>query len=337
MDGPQLPIPSGSDPNIGRNTAPGGRSLPIPKPLKRFVKQRLFGLCEALDSFSSLIQTKILQTTLAEHRSEQMLQLPVQQMDRDLLGMHIRWQGHHVEKAVRHKREPESRRGEGPRRILRSALDEWYARGYPRRDFTQWAEENLADFQRWVDTNEPQFHSERELPLYNRQSPAWDVLTNRVSTRFWRPIPVEDEKIALILQAAAHAPTACNRQTWKLYVRKNPDPNRNSVVSGVSNSTLRTKAPVAVYITIDSRLYPEIWAPAEDAGIMGLQLSLAATSLGLAGCLMYGAEKFDQESFRREFGVPSFRFMYLSYLFGYAAERTLTSKRCHPDDIAIFL
>ena len=106
-------------------------------------------------------------------------------------------------------------------------------------------------------------------------------------------------------------------------------------MSDVSNKALRLKAPVAMYITIDNRLYPEIWAPAEDAGIIGLQLSLAATSLGLAGCLMYGAEF--NEDFRREFKVPDHRFMYLMFLFGYAGERTLTDKRIHADEVAVYV
>jgi nitroreductase len=286
---------------------------------------------------SALIQQKVLHMSLADRRSEQTLQLPVQQMDQDMLAMLIRWHGHMVEKAVRNKREPGSKRGEQAMRKLQTAIDEWHSRGYPQRKFILWAEENLADFQRWVQTNEPQAHSEKDLPQYNQQSPVWEVLTNRVSTRFWHPIPVEDEKIAQILEAATYAPTSCNRQTWKFYVQKNRDLNQNSIVSGSSNQTLRAKAPVAIYITIDNRLYPEIWAPAEDAGIVGLQISLAATSLGLAGCLMYGAEKFDQESFRKDFGVPSYRTVYLTYLFGYAAERTLTTKRAHPEDTAIFI
>jgi nitroreductase len=330
----------GSSAPASRNEGPAAAPrapLPLPKTVKWFVKQRLFDFCEGLESLSALIQKKILRLTLAENRAERTLQLPVQGLDQDLLAMHIRWQGHHVEKAVRYKREEGSKRGEGPAGLLRFALDEWYRRGYPQRAFIQWAEGNLADFKRWVETNEPQLHPEKELPVFNQQSPVWEVLTNRVSTRFWHPVPVEDEKISQILQAATYAPTSCNRQTWKLYVRKNRDLNRNSIISGVSNPMLRTKAPVAIYITIDNRLYPEIWAPAEDAGIVGLQLSLAATSLGLAGCLMYGAEKFDQESFRKEFGAPPYRFMYLMYLFGYPAERTLTTKRAHPDDIAIFV
>jgi nitroreductase len=155
------------------------------------------------------------------------------------------------------------------------------------------------------------------------------VLKNRVSTRYWLEKPVEDEKIKAVLEAGVYAPTSCNRQTWKVYVRKNP---RIEEVNNVSNTVLRQKAPVAMYITIDNRLYPEVWAPAEDAGIIGLQLNLAAT-----GCLMYGAETFDQEEFRRLYHVPAYRYMYLMFLFGYPAERTLTDKRIDADELGIFI
>lgn len=329
----EVSAPCNAEPPV----APVPRSRPRLKAVKRFVRLRLYDLCEGLESLSLLIQKKILQKTLAVHKSQQTLLIPLKEMDQDLLGMYIRWNGHHVEKAVRYQRDPQSPRGQEPAGLLRSALDEWYRRGFPRRAFTSWAEENLTDFKRWMETCEPQVHPENELPTYSQESSVWEVLHNRVSTRFWHPVPVEDEKIALILKAGTYAPTACNRQTWKLYVQINRDLGRNSIVSGVSNPTLRKKAPVVIYITIDKRLYPEVWAPAEDAGIMGLQLSLAATGLGLAGCLMYGAENFDQESFREEFNVPPFRFMYLMYMFGYPAERTLTTKRAHPDDIAIIV
>ncbi|OFV93323.1 MAG: hypothetical protein A3G20_01620 [Acidobacteria bacterium RIFCSPLOWO2_12_FULL_59_11] len=270
--------------------------------------------------------------TLARHRAEANLEIPLASMDEDLLGMYIRWNGHHVEKTVRY--EKTSGRGFSKPSLVRDALDEWYRRGYPRRRWIAWAEENLEDYKRWDETGKPQIHSVRTLPLYNPDSPVMEVLKNRVSTRYWQEIPVEDEKIEKVLEASVYAPTCCNRQTWKLYVRKNP---RIAAINNVSNKVLRDKAPVAVYITIDNRLYPEVWAPAEDAGIIGLQLSLAATSLGLAGCLMYGAETFNQEEFRKEYNVPPHRFMYLMYLFGYAAERTLTDKRIHADEVAVFV
>jgi nitroreductase len=307
------------------------RTTPL-KLLKRVVKRRLFWLSQWLIDVSIWLQRRILYTTLERKRAETNLAIPLDAMDQDLLGMYIRWNGHHVEKTVRYERT--IGRGSGKPILLRNALDEWNRRGYPHRRWIGWAEENLEDYKRWEETGRPQLHAANKLPAFNPQSPVMEVLKNRVSTRYWDEIPVEDEKIQAILEAGVYAPTSCNRQTWKIYVRKNP---KIANVSNVSNKALREKAPVAMYITVDNRLYPEVWAPAEDAGIIGLQLNLAATALGLAGCLMYGSENFNQAEFRREYNVPSYRYMYLMFLFGYAAERTLTDKRIHADEVAIFI
>jgi nitroreductase len=302
------------------------------KLLKRFARRCLLDFCAWLNELSRYIQKKILYTTLEKERCETHLNMPFAEMDEDLLGIFIRWNGHHVEKTVRYERT--SGRGFSKPALLRGALDEWHRRQYPNRRWIQWAEENLQDYEKWLETGQPQLHPAKQLPLYNPASPIMEVLKNRVSTRYWTDAPVEDEKIAAILEAAGYAPTCCNRQTWKLYVKKNAVIKE---IKKVDNATLREKAPVAVYITIDQRLYPEHFAPAEDAGIIGLQLSLAATSLGLAGVLMYGADHFDQEAFRREYDIPPHRYMYLMFLFGYAAERTLTEKRVHGEEIAIFI
>ena len=300
------------------------------KRLKRFGRRSLEQFCLSLEALSAWIQRRILKPTFDRLRSQKHLDLPLEEMDRDLLGMYIRWNGHHVEKTVRYKKT--LGRGWGKPQLLRAALDEWNRRGYPKRRWTEWAEANLRDHAEWDRTGKPQLHGAETLPVFNPGSPIMEVLKNRVSTRYWESIPVEDEKIEAILDAGAYAPTSCNRQTWKVYVQKN---QQIAQLDDVSNRALRSKAPVAMYITIDNRLYPERWAPAEDAGIIGLQLNLAATSLGLAGCLMYGSEMFDQEEFRRQYDVPEYRYMYLMFLFGYAGERTLSNKRVHADEIAI--
>ena len=307
------------------------RTPPV-KRLKRVVKIWLFELCQRLIDWSLWIQRRILRSTLERRRAETHLSIAVEKMDQDLLGMYIRWNGHHVEKTVRYERT--LGRGSAKPLLLRRALEEWHRRGYPRRRWIEWAEANLEDHKRWEQTGIPQLHSAAKSPVFDPTSPVMEVLKNRVSTRYWDAVPVEDEKIQAVLEAGVYAPTSCNRQTWKIYVRKNPS---IEAINNVSNQALRQKAPVAMYITIDNRLYPEVWAPAEDAGIIGLQLNLAATSLGLAGCLMYGAENFNQEEFRRQYNVPPYRFMYLMFLLGYAGERTLTDKRIHADEVAIFV
>jgi len=98
------------------------------------------------------------------------------------------------------------------------------------------------------------------------------------------------------------------------------------------------KALVVMYITIDNRLYPEIYAPAKDASIMGLQLSLATTSIGLTGCLIYTAENFLQPGPHKKFNVPNHRYKYLTYLFGWhPAKKTLTTMRANPEYVATFI
>ncbi len=304
----------------------------LPTAIKVHGRRRLLDFCRALNNASLWIQRRILKTTLERERAATNLEIALEQMDQDLLGMYIRWNGHHVEKTVRYQRT--IGRGSGKPVLLRRAINEWNRRGYPNRRWIDWAEGNLEDFKKWEEQGTPQFHSAKLAPVFNPDSPVMEVLKNRVSTRYWNDVPVEDEKIQTVLDAAVYAPTSCNRQTWKLYVQKN---RQAASINDVSNKALRAKAPVAVYITIDNRLYPEVWAPAEDAGIIGLQLNLAATSLGLAGCLMYGAETFNQEEFRKQYNVPEYRFMYLMFLFGYAGERTLPDKRIHADEIAIYI
>src|SRR5688572_2736709 len=219
------------------------RPAPVRSPiklLKRFVRQRLFELCVALNDWSAWIQRRYLRTTLARDRCESNLNMPLESMDQDMLGMYIRWNGHHVEKTVRYERT--QGRGSGKPVLLRNALNEWYRRGYPRRRWIEWAEANLEDFKRWEASGKPQLHSTKTLPVFTPDSPVMEVLKNRVSTRYWESRPVEDEKIRAILEAGAYAPTSCNRQTWKIYVKKN---EQVESFNDVSNRALRQKAPVA--------------------------------------------------------------------------------------------
>lgn len=305
------------------------------KVLKKYVRKRLVGFCHWLNSFSFWIQKHVLEVTLEADRAARNLDIPLVDMDQDLLAMYIRWNGHHLEKTVRNNKGIS--RGFSKPLLLRKALDEWYRRGYPCCHWIEWAEGNLEDYKKWNETGLPQIHYDKGQSIFQPSSPIMDVLKNRVSTRIWKATPVEEEKIQAIIQTAAYAPTSCNRQPWKLYVRKNSSIIEELAKSDVNNKALLEKAPVIIYITIDNRLYPEIMAPALDAGIIGLQLSLAAAALGLGGCLMYGCENFDQDEFRRQYNIPSYRYMYLMYLVGYAAERTVADKRVSIEEVSVFV
>ncbi len=174
----QTPCAAPDEPTAAQ--PPARVASPI-KWLKRLVRRQLFDLCYALNDCSAWIQRRLLRTTLNRQRAEANLDIPLQDMDQDLLGMYIRWNGHHVEKSVRY--EKTVGRGSAKPILLRNALDEWSRRGYPRRRWIDWAEANLADHKRWEETGRPQLHSAKTLPVFTPSSPVMEVLKNRVSTR----------------------------------------------------------------------------------------------------------------------------------------------------------
>ena len=253
-----------------------------------------------------------------QNRAVTNLGTPLAQMDQDLLGMYIRWN------ATTWRRPFATRRPQGAARrpaLLRSA-GRWY-RATIRVAAGSSGPKHL-DYTKWEETGHPH-HSERSLPLFNPIADH-EVLKNRVSTRYWKEIPVEDEKIRTIIEAAAYAPTCGNRQTWKLYVQESsPGVHQQRQQQGPA----REGAGHRLHHHRQSPVSGNLGAR-EDAGIIGLQLSLATTALGLAGCLMYGGELRPGRISPRIQRSPH-RFMYLMYLFGYAGERTLPEKRIRAD------
>jgi nitroreductase len=301
---------------------------------KRAVKRLVIGLCRCLCGLAEVLQRRVLHATLEQLRAADSARTPFAEMDADLLGQFIRFYGHSLEKAVRN--EFAEGRGIEKYRQVSEAIAEWRRRGLPRRAFIDWAERNLAAFDRWQETRQPQLDPAPPARPAGADASVFDVMRSRVSVRFWQRREVEAEKINAVLEAATWAPSSCNRQPWKFYVTRNEAPKDGTCSIGVSNVSLRQKAPVVIYISVDERLFPERYAPAVDAGIVGQQMCLAATALGLGGCMMYGGENFAQDELRARFGMPPHEYVYLVVLLGYASEGTDRDKRVSTEDVCRF-
>ncbi len=295
--------------------------------IKTILKKMALGCCRLLNGTSCFIQRHLLRRTLEQIRYDQHKNLPVDQMDERLLGQFIRLMGHKLEKAVRN--EYQKGRGAEVYASLTRALAEWEKREYPDSPFIKWAKDNMENYDRWNETRKPQFipFPSPDLPKIGKDPGFSEVIFNRVSTRLWENRTVEMEKLHQVIKAATYAPTSCNRQTWKLYIYRKDNLVPGEVKTGADNPTLREKAPVVIHIAVDERLYPEKYAAAVDAGIVGLQMSLTASSLGLGNCLMYGCENISQKEIKDRFQIPDFENIYLILLFGYPAEVTVRDKR----------
>ena len=113
-----------------------------------------------------------------------------------------------------------------------------------------------------------------------------DLCRERYSVRQYDTRPVEDEKLALILEAGRLAPTACNYQPQRIYVIQSEAACKK--LSGLTRMTYN--APVSLLVCYDKneswkntlKTFGEEYEGGEmDACIVGTQMMNMATELGL--------------------------------------------------------
>jgi nitroreductase len=143
------------------------------------------------------------------------------------------------------------------------------------------------------------------------------VIEKRRSIRSYHPTPVTDSQIQEILQAALLAPTADNRQPFKLIVVKKPA----EILYFVKQEAIH-QAPIAIAIFIDKsqawvRRYDNENFAFVDGAIVFQQVILAATNQGLATVWI---ANIDPNLMEEALKVPkNYRFLALTPI-GYPAE-----------------
>ncbi|MFW9904666.1 MAG: nitroreductase family protein [Candidatus Thorarchaeota archaeon] len=144
----------------------------------------------------------------------------------------------------------------------------------------------------------------------------YDVVETRRSIRAYNPDkPIKDEQLTRILQAARLAPTAANKQPFKLVVIKNPQKNLQFIKQKFVH-----QAPIviALFVEEDSawvRKFDQKNFAWVDGSIVFDHLILAATAEGLS---TVWTANIDPSIIEKICKVPSnFRFLALTPL-GYA-------------------
>ena len=127
----------------------------------------------------------------------------------------------------------------------------------------------------------------------------------RYSCRRYRSEPVEEEKLAQVLEAARLAPTACNLQAFKLYVIPTAG-HEDDIRRLYDHGNWLTQAPLLIGIAgntaanwkrLDGHSYVDV-----DCAIVMDHLILQAADLGLGTCWI-GA--FDPVAAREVLGLPN--------------------------------
>ena len=113
-----------------------------------------------------------------------------------------------------------------------------------------------------------------------------ELAKERFSVRAFKQDAIEEEKLAIILEAGRVAPTACNKQPQKIFVAKSEE-SREKLAS-VCRFTF--DAPVVLVVCYDKErswqndLMPGYESGETDAAIVCTHMMLAAWEQGIGSC-----------------------------------------------------
>jgi nitroreductase len=130
-----------------------------------------------------------------------------------------------------------------------------------------------------------------------------ELIRARYSVRAYKPTPVEEEKLQQVLEAARLAPTAANRQPFRLIVIATE--GREEEVQRIYSRKWLTQAPLVIcacavpaegWVRMDGKPYVDV-----DVTIAMDHLILAARALDLGTCWI---ADFDPAAAREVLGLP---------------------------------
>jgi len=128
---------------------------------------------------------------------------------------------------------------------------------------------------------------------------VFEVIRTRRSVRKYRPEPIPDEKMNMILEVARLAPSAGNRQPWRFVLVQDAD-RKKAVAKAANDQMFLSDAAVIVTAVAD----PEgsaAWHE-KDTMIALEHMVLAATALGYGTCWI-GA--FDEDAIKHLLKIPA--------------------------------
>lgn len=154
-----------------------------------------------------------------------------------------------------------------------------------------------------------------------------ELARQRYSERYFKPTPVEQEKVDRIVEAGRLAPTACNYQPQKFYLIRSEE----GLQKLKTVTRFHFNAPLMVLVCYDARKawtnpadrYYELYSSGEqDATIAATQMMYAAEDQGVHTLWVRG---FDSKAVVDTFGLPEYMIPVMMLGLGYPREDTKPS------------
>ena len=148
----------------------------------------------------------------------------------------------------------------------------------------------------------------------------------RFSVRDYKDTPIEDEKLRKILETGILAPTAANRQAYKIYAVTSPE----KIEALRAVCPMAFNAPAVLVICADeeacwhSPYEPDYNTYDIDGSIVTTHLMLAAWDLGIGSCWV---RKYDKEPVAKALGIPEDLTIMSLLPIGYAADNVKPAQK----------
>jgi nitroreductase len=152
------------------------------------------------------------------------------------------------------------------------------------------------------------------------------LIQQRYSVRAYKPDPVEEDKVQQVLESARLAPTAANRQPFRILVI--PTAGREAALRRIYDREWFTSAPLVLcacalpaegWVRMDGKPYVDV-----DVAIAMDHLILAATDLGLGTCWIAA---FDPAAARQVLDLPAGMEPVVFTPLGYPADQPRKKQR----------
>ncbi len=162
-----------------------------------------------------------------------------------------------------------------------------------------------------------------------------EAIKERRSVRAYQDKPVPEKVLTKILEAARLAPSARNRQAWKLVVVREAQ-IRKKLVEAANNQQFVGEAPVviaAVGLTPNDIMRCDIPTDPVDVAIILDHITLAAVEEGLGTCWI---GSFFQDKVREVLGIPSSYKVVELMTLGYPADSPRPKSRKPLNEIVFY-
>lgn len=153
-----------------------------------------------------------------------------------------------------------------------------------------------------------------------------ELIETRFSHRGYEERKIEREKIDYILKCSRLAPSAANKQPWKIYIVE--DPKTREAVCEAYNKTWMNEAPVIIVFT---GTRGQNWLRRDgldylmcDITIIADYFILAATEMGLGTCYIAA---FDESRVIKALNLPANEKPFLLTPLGYAREGSTKDRK----------